>query len=606
MTKKQKKLLTKIIAAAVLFIAGLALPFEKFNIIPLLAAYAIVGYAVIIKAVKNIAHGQIFDENFLMLIATVGAIILGEYDEAVVVMLLYQVGELFESIAVGRSRDSISSLIDLTPECANVLRDGEICEIDPEEVQIGDIIVIKSGEKVPLDGVVTGGETSLDTSALTGESVPREIKTGDEILSGCINIGGTVKVKVTKEFENSTVSRIMYLVEEATGNKSKSESFITRFAKYYTPAVVAAAVLLALVPSIITHDVSKWVSRALLFLVVSCPCALVISVPLGFFCGIGRASKSGILIKGSNYLEMLSKAEIAAFDKTGTLTKGKFCVEEIHAVSMSDEELLSLCAHAEAYIDHPIAQSVRNSFGEKINYEIVKDTKQITGCGVSCVILGKEVLVGNAELMERSSVAYEKAETPLTVLYAAVGGVYAGFIVVADEIKEETVKAVRDMKSLGVKKTVMLTGDNEKVGAYIGEKAGLDTVFGSLLPEDKAQKLSELKKEGIVVYTGDGLNDAPVIAEADIGVAMGAMGSDAAIEAADVVIMDDNIMKLPEAIKIGRKTMRLVKENIVFALVIKFGVMILGTVGLANMWLAVFADVGVSIIAILNSLRGQK
>lgn len=606
MTKKQKKLLTKIICSAVLFIIGFVLPFEKYKLIPFLMAYAVVGYAVIIKAFKNIAHGQIFDENFLMLIATVGAIALGEYDEAVAVMLLYQVGELFESIAVGRSRDSISSLINLAPEYANVLKNGEICEIDPEEVETGDIIVIKSGEKVPLDGIVIEGETSLDTSALTGESVPRDIKTGDEILSGCINIGGTVRVEVTKEFEDSTVSRIMYLVEEATSNKSKSESFITRFAKYYTPAVVAAAVILTVVPSVITHDISKWVSRALLFLVVSCPCALVISVPLGFFCGIGRASKNGILIKGSNYLELLSKAEIAAFDKTGTLTKGRFHVEEINSVSMSNDELLSLCAHAEGYIDHPIAESVRNAYGKKIDLSCVTQTKQITGCGVSCFISGRQVLVGNAELMERNSIAYDKNESPLTVLYAAVDGVFAGSIIVADEIKEETVKAIGELKALGINRTVMLTGDNEKVGAYIGKKAGLDEVCGSLLPEGKAQRLSLLRKDGVTVYTGDGLNDAPVIAEADIGVAMGAMGSDAAIEAADIVIMDDNIMKLPQAIRIGRKTMRLVRENIVFALVIKFGVMVLGTLGLANMWLAVFADVGVSILAILNSLRGQK
>lgn len=606
MTVKQKKLLIKITVAAVLFAAGLVLPAGNLRIAALMAAYAVVGYAVIIKAAVNIAHGQIFDENFLMLIATVGAIALGEYNEAVVVMLLYQIGELFESVAVGRSRDSISSLIDLASEYANVIKDGEICRIDPEEVETGDIIVIKSGEKVPLDGIIIEGETSVDTSALTGESVPSEKGIGDEILSGCINIGSAVRVRVTKEFENSTVSRIMYLVEEASGNKSKSESFITRFARYYTPAVVICAVLLALIPSLITHDISKWVGRSLLFLVVSCPCALVISVPLGFFCGLGRASKSGILIKGSNFLEILAKADTAVFDKTGTLTEGVFCVERVNAASTGEDELLEICAYAEGYIDHPIAHSVKNAYGKKIDLEKVENVKQLTGFGVSCIVGGKAVLVGNAALMEKNAIEFERVNSALTVLYVAVENVYAGSIVIADKIKSQTKNAINEIKSLGIKNTVMLTGDNEKVGEYIAKKAGLDSFYGSLLPEGKTEKLEELKKSGVVVYTGDGLNDAPVIALADVGVAMGAMGSDAAIEAADIVIMDDNIMKLPLAIKIGRKTMRIVKENIIFALVIKFGVMILGAFGMASMWLAVFADVGVSILAIINSLRGQR
>ena len=606
MTKKQKKSLTKIIIAAVLFTVGLILPFEEYKIIPFLVAYIIVGYSPIIKAFKNLFSGQIFDENFLMLIATVGAIVLREYSEAVAVMLFYQVGELFESIAVGKSRKSISALVDLAPEFANkITSGGEIEQIEPEIIEVGDILLVKPGEKIPVDGVITKGSTSLDTSALTGESLPREAKQNDEVLSGCINLGAAIEIKALKEFENSAVSKIMYLVEEAASNKSKSESFITRFARYYTPAVVGVAVLVAVVPSLITHEWAKWISRALLFLVVSCPCALVISVPLSFFCAIGRASKKGILIKGSNFIELIAKADTAVFDKTGTLTKGSFHVEKIEPYNdVTSEELLKICAYAESYIDHPIANSVKNAYGEKIDLSAVEETVQHTGCGVESVVFGKQVLVGNAELMKRNNIAYTEADCDLTVLYCAMGKEYMGYIVVADEVKDESVKTVDRLNKLGINETVMLTGDNEKIGNYIGKKVGLSKVFASLLPTDKVDRLKEIKNDGkTVIYTGDGLNDAPVIIEADVGIAMGSMGSDAAIEAADIVIMDDNISKLPEAIKISRKTMKIVKENIVFALGIKFAIMVLGLFGLANMWLAVFADVGVSILAILNAMR---
>ena len=606
LTKKQKTLLTKIIVSAVLYAAGLLIPFEAAKVALYLVAYAVVGYSVIIKAAKNIAHGQVFDENFLMLVATVGAFGLKDFAEAVAVMLFYQVGELFESVAVGRSRDSVSRLINLAPDFANKKVNGEIVEVMPEEVEIGDTIIVKAGEKIPLDGKVVSGETTIDTSALTGESMPRELKVGDEALSGYINLGGTIEIEVTKEFEDSCVSKIMYLIEEASSQKAKSESFITKFAKVYTPCVVAAAVLLAVVPTILGGSFTEWLSRALLFLVVSCPCALVISVPLTFFCAIGRASKSGILIKGSNFLELLSKSKIAVFDKTGTLTKGKFSVQSVTPNNVSKEELTEICAYAEGYIDHPIAQSVKRAYGKKIDLDRVQNTTQLTGFGVRATVDGKEVYVGNAKLMEQQGIEFEKLDSPFTILYAAVDGVYYGCIEIADEVKEHSAQAVKELKESGIEKTVMLTGDNEKIGKFIGDKIGLDEVHAGLLPSDKSRELKEIKKDGITVYTGDGLNDAPVIVEADVGIAMGALGSDAAIEAADIVIMDDDIAKLPTAIKISRKTMRLVNENIWFALIVKFAIMILGALGIANMWLAVFADVGVSVIAILNALRVQK
>lgn len=606
MTKKQKNLLTKIVIAAVLYAVGLLISSETAKIVLYIAAYLVIGYSVIIKAAKNIVHGQIFDENFLMLIATIGAFALKDYPEAVAVMLFYQVGELFESVAVGRSRASVSQLIDLAPDFANKKINGEIVEVMPEEVEVGDIIIVKAGEKIPLDGKVVSGETTIDTSALTGESMPRELEIGDEALSGCINLGGTIEIEVTKEFEDSCVSKIMYLIEEASSQKAKSESFITKFAKVYTPCVVAAAVLLAVMPTLFGGNFSEWLSRALLFLVVSCPCALVISVPLTFFCAIGKASKNGILIKGSNFLELLNKAEIAVFDKTGTLTKGEFSVQSITTNGISEAELAEICAYAEGYIDHPIAQSVKRAYGQKIDLDRVIDTVQLTGFGVEATVDGRKVYVGNAKLMEQLEISFERKDSPFTILYAAVDGVYVGCIEIADEIKEHSSEAVKALKESGIRKTVMLTGDNEKIGSFIGEKIGLDEVHAGLLPSDKSDELKKIKQEGITVYTGDGLNDAPVIVEADVGIAMGALGSDAAIEAADIVIMDDDIAKLPTAIKISRKTMRLVKENIVFALTVKFAIMILGALGFANMWLAVFADVGVSIIAILNALRVQK
>lgn len=606
LTKKQKTLLTKIIVSAVLYVVGLIVPNETAKIILYIAAYAVVGYTVVIKAAKNIAHGQIFDENFLMLIASIGAFGLKDYPEAVAVMLFYQVGELFESIAVGRSRASVGELVNLAPDFANKKINGEIVEVMPEEVEVGDIIIVKAGEKIPLDGKVVLGETTVDTSALTGESIPRELKIGDDALSGCINLDGTIEIEVTKEFENSCVSKIMYLIEEASGRKAKTESFITRFARYYTPCVVAAAVLLAVVPSLIWGNFSQWISRALLFLVVSCPCALVISVPLTFFCAIGKASTEGILIKGSNFLELLDKAEIAVFDKTGTLTKGKFSVQSVTANGVSKDELVEISALAEGYIDHPIALSVKNAYGKKIDLDRVENTTQLTGFGVKATVDGKEVYVGNAELMKKQNVSFEEVDSPFTILYTAVEGKYFGCIEIADEIKEHSPDAIEALKLYGIKKTVMLTGDNEKIGKAIGEKIGLDEVQAGLLPTDKSQHLSKIKQDGVTVYTGDGLNDAPVIVEADVGIAMGALGSDAAIEAADIVIMDDDISKLPQAVKLSRKTMRLVKENIIFALAVKFAIMILGALGFANMWLAVFADVGVSMIAILNALRVRR
>lgn len=607
MTAKQKKLLIKIIVSSAVFVIALLLPFDKYKIIPFLISYFILGYSVILKALKNISHGQIFDENFLMLIATLGAFALKEYPEAVAVMLFYQVGELFESVAVGRSRKSISDLVNIVPEFANKMIDGQITQVMPEEVEIGDIIIVKTGEKIPLDGIVVSNGATVETSALTGESLPRELAKGDEALSGCINLGETMEIKVTKEFEDSTASKIMYLVEEAASQKAATESFITKFARRYTPAVVIAAVIIAIVPSIITGEWAEWISRALLFLVVSCPCALVVSVPLTFFCSIGKASKSGVLIKGSNFIEMLAKADVAVFDKTGTLTCGKFAVVDVNPYNIDKDEFIRYLAFAESYIDHPIAQSVKALYKGQIDYDEISNSKQLPGFGVSGVIDGKTVLAGNEALMKKEGIEYEKAETDLTVIYGAVDGKFIGWLTVADQVKTESKNAISNLKESGIKQTVMLTGDQEKIGNYVANKTGIDKVYSGLLPEDKAQKLKEIKSEnGTVIYTGDGLNDAPVLVEADVGIAMGAMGSDAAIEAADVVIMDDNVSKIPLAVKISKKTMKIVRENIVFALGIKFAIMILGVFGLANMWMAVFADVGVSILAILNALRVQK
>ncbi|MBQ6873073.1 MAG: cadmium-translocating P-type ATPase [Clostridia bacterium] len=604
MTKKQKKLLTKIIVSGILFVGGFIVPYEWVSLLLFVAAYLTVGYSVIIKAVKNIRQGQVFDENFLMLVATLGAFALREYSEAVAVMLFYQVGELFESIAVGRSRKSVSELINIVPEYANIMVDGELTQVMPEEVEVGDIIIVRTGEKIAIDGIIVSGQTVIESSALTGESVPTEAAVGDEVLSGCINLGSTIEIRTTKEFEDSTASKIMYLVEEASSRKAKTESFITKFARKYTPCVVIAAAVIALVPSIITGDWATWVSRALLFLVVSCPCALVISVPLTFFCSIGRASASGILIKGSNFLELAAKAEVAVFDKTGTLTEGRFEVAEIKTYGVAENELKYYLALAESYVDHPIARCIAQLSNEGKDHDEVTDVKQLPGFGVSAVINGKTLLAGNEALMERNNIEYVKSESELTVVYAAVDGQFVGYVTVADRVKDRAEKAIFRLRKNGIKKTVMLTGDKEKIGRYVADKTGIDEFYAELLPDQKVERLCEIRQNGqSVIFVGDGLNDAPVLTEADIGIAMGALGSDAAIEAADIVIMDDDIEKVALTVEISRKTLRIVRQNIIFALGIKFAIMLLGIFGFANMWMAVFADVGVSVIAILNALR---
>lgn len=604
MTKKQKKLLTKIIVSGILFVGGFIVPYEWVSLLLFVAAYLTVGYSVIIKAVKNIRQGQVFDENFLMLVATLGAFALREYSEAVAVMLFYQVGELFESIAVGRSRKSVSELINIVPEYANIMVDGELTQVMPEEVGVGDIIIVRTGEKIAIDGIIVSGQTVIESSALTGESVPTEAAVGDEVLSGCINLGSTIEIRTTKEFEDSTASKIMYLVEEASSRKAKTESFITKFARKYTPCVVIAAAVIAIVPSLITGDWATWVSRALLFLVVSCPCALVISVPLTFFCSIGRASASGILIKGSNFLELAAKAEVAVFDKTGTLTEGRFEVAEIKTYGVAENELKYYLALAESFVDHPIARCIAQLSNEEKEHDEVTDVKQLPGFGVSAVINGKTLLAGNEALMERNDIEYVKSESELTVVYAAVDGQFVGYVTVADRVKDRAEKAIFRLRKNGIKKTVMLTGDKEKIGRYVADKTGIDEFYAELLPDQKVERLCEIRQNGqSVIFVGDGLNDAPVLTEADIGIAMGALGSDAAIEAADIVIMDDDIEKVALTVEISRKTLRIVRQNIIFALGIKFAIMLLGIFGFANMWMAVFADVGVSVIAILNTLR---
>lgn len=604
MTKKQKKLLTKIIVSGILFVGGFIVPYEWVSLLLFVAAYLTVGYSVIIKAVKNIRQGQVFDENFLMLVATLGAFALREYSEAVAVMLFYKVGELFESIAVGRSRKSVSELINIVPEYANIMVDGELTQVMPEDVEVGDIIIVRTGEKIAIDGIIVSGQTVIESSALTGESVPTEAAVGDEVLSGCINLGSTIEIRTTKEFEDSTASKIMYLVEEASSRKAKTESFITKFARKYTPCVVIAAAVIALVPSLITGDWATWVSRALLFLVVSCPCALVISVPLTFFCSIGRASASGILIKGSNFLELAAKAEVAVFDKTGTLTEGRFEVAEIKTYGVAENELKYYLALAESFVDHPIARCIAQLSNEGNDHDEVTDVKQLPGFGVSAVINGKTLLAGNEALMERNDIEYVKSESDLTVVYAAVDGQFVGYVTVADRVKDRAEKAIFRLRKNGIKKTVMLTGDKEKIGRYVADKTGIDEFYAELLPDQKVERLCEIRQNGqSVIFVGDGLNDAPVLTEADIGIAMGALGSDAAIEAADIVIMDDDIEKVALTVEMSRKTLRIVRQNIIFALGIKFAIMLLGIFGFANMWMAVFADVGVSVIAILNALR---
>lgn len=604
MTKKQKRLLGKIIVSGVLFVCALVLPYESVSAIMFVAAYLTVGYSVIVKAVKNIGHGQVFDENFLMLIATLGAFALREFSEAVAVMLFYQVGELFESIAVGRSRKSVSELINIVPEYANVRIDGKLVQVMPEEVETGDIIIVRTGEKIAIDGVIVSGNTIIEGAALTGESIPIEAYEGDEVLSGCINLGGTIEIRTTKEFEDSTASKIMYLVEEASSRKAKTEGFITKFARKYTPCVVLAAAVIAIVPSLITGDWATWISRALLFLVVSCPCALVISVPLTFFCSIGKASASGILIKGSNFIELAAKASVAVFDKTGTLTEGRFEVAEIKAYGVAEDELKEYLSLAESYVDHPIARCIAQLRPACASGNDVFDVKQLPGFGVSAVINGKPFLAGNGALMEHERIEYTDTDRDLTVVYAALDGQFVGYVTVTDKVKEKAEKTVSRLKKSGIRKTVMLTGDKKKIGRYVANKTGIDEFYAELLPNEKVERLCGIKADGqTVIFAGDGLNDAPVLTEADVGIAMGALGSDAAIEAADIVIMDDDIEKVALTIEISRKTLRIVRENIVFALGVKFAIMLLGIFGFANMWMAVFADVGVSVIAILNALR---
>lgn len=615
MNKRQKRDLYRIIIALVLFVPlfimehmGLfeQLPYSWIALLLCLVPYLVVGYDVIKKAIHNIKNGQIFDENFLMMIATFGAFVVSEYIEAVAVMLFYQVGELFQSYAVGKSRESITALMEICPEYANLEVDGEIEEVDPDDVEIGSIVLIKPGEKVPLDGVVIEGESFLDTSALTGESVPRKISVGEDIISGCINGSGTLRVCVTKEFDDSTVAKILELVENATNKKAKVENFITRFAKYYTPFVTIAALILAIVPPIILQDNwLVWLERACTFLVVSCPCALVISVPMGFFGGIGAASKEGVLVKGSNYLELLSEMDTIVFDKTGTLTNGVFEVTEVHAIGMEQEELLQMAASVESYSTHPIAESI--CMANKLEIEKAVEVEEISGRGVSGTIDGKHILAGNYKLMQKYEIDCELYEGNGTVVYIAVDGAYAGYIVISDTIKNGIKEAIKSLKKSGVSKTVMLTGDRKEAALAVAKEVGVDEVHYELLPANKVEKVEELlavageKKR--VAFVGDGINDAPVLARADIGIAMGSLGSDAAIEAADIVIMDDDIRKISNVIKISRKTMAIVKQNIVFALGVKGLVLILGAIGKASMWAAVFADVGVAVIAILNSMR---
>lgn len=605
-----KRLWRIIIGAAVLATAVLlSLNNEWLQIALFIISYIIVGGDVVKRAVKNIFKGQVFDENFLMSIATIGAFFIGEYPEGVAVMLFYQVGELFQSYAVGKSRKSIASLMDIRSDYANVKKGDELVKVDPDEVQIGDIIVIKAGEKIPLDGKVIEGSSMIDTSALTGESVPREVEVGSDILSGCININGVITAEVTKEFGESTVSKILDLVENASSKKSNSEQFITKFARYYTPVVVIIAVFLAIIPPLVIDGAtfSDWIYRALAFLVVSCPCALVISIPLSFFGGIGGASKKGVLVKGSNYLEALAETEIVVFDKTGTLTKGVFNVQEIHPEGVSKEELLELTAHAESYSNHPISLSLKRAYSKEIDNGRISDVEEISGHGVIATVDGKKVMVGNIKLMKMMDIPYFKRELIGTIVHVAVNNKYIGYIVIADEVKEDSAQAIKELKAANIKQTVMLTGDNESIGSKVAKELGLDKVYAELLPVDKVEKLEELfsqkSKKGKLAFVGDGINDAPVLARADIGIAMGGLGSDAAIEAADVVIMTDEPSKIATTMKISKKTLKIAHQNIVFAIGIKIIVLILSAFGITTMWAAIFADVGVTIIAVLNAFR---
>lgn len=624
MSRKQKKMLVRIIVTAVLF-AGLFV-FEKFvpitsrilRLAVYMVPYLVISYDILKKAFKGIIKGQVFDENFLMAVASVGAVAIavyenGSYNEAVAVMLFYQIGELFQSYAVGKSRRSISELMDIRPDYANIEVDGKIKQVDPDEVEVGSIIVVSAGEKIPIDGVIVEGSTTLDTAALTGESVPRSVKESDEVISGCINLTGTVRIRTTKPFGESTVSKILDLVENSSSKKSKSEQFISKFARIYTPAVCGGALALALLPPVVSLIIGKdamwltWIYRALTFLVISCPCALVISIPLSFFAGIGGASKEGVLVKGSNYLETLSKTKIVVFDKTGTMTKGNFEVTEIAPVGVENNELLRLAAYAESYSSHPISKSIKSAYGKEIDNAKISDVNEISGNGVLAVVDGKKVAAGNSKLMDKLGVEYTSCSKVGTVVYVAVDGKYCGYILISDALKPTSVSAVKAMKDCGVRKTVMLTGDSKKVADAVAKELGADEVYSELLPADKVSQVERLladkgEKEKLA-FVGDGINDAPVLSRADVGIAMGALGSDAAIEAADIVLMDDDPMKISKVIKISSKCLRIVNENIYFALGVKALCLILGAVGIANMWVAIFADVGVMVLAVLNAIR---
>ncbi|WP_454969951.1 heavy metal translocating P-type ATPase [Eubacterium sp.] len=624
MSRKQKKMLVRIIVTAVLF-AGLFV-FEKF--VPItsrilrfavyMVPYFVISYDILKKAFKGIIKGQVFDENFLMAVASLGAVAIavyenGSYNEAVAVMLFYQIGELFQSYAVGKSRRSISELMDIRPDYANLEIDGKTQQVDPDEVEVGSIIVVSAGEKIPIDGVIVEGSTTLDTSSLTGESVPRNAKENDEVISGCINLSGTVKIRTTKPFGESTVSKILDLVENSSSKKSKSEQFISKFARIYTPAVCGGALALALIPPVVSLIIGNeamwltWIYRALTFLVISCPCALVISIPLSFFAGIGGASKEGVLVKGSNYLETLSKTKIVVFDKTGTMTKGKFEVTEIAPIGIDRGELLRLTAYAESYSSHPISRSIKDAYGKEIDASKISDVNEISGNGVLAIVDSRKIAAGNNRLMDKLGVEYTACDKVGTVVYVAVDGKYCGYILIADALKPTSVSAVRELKKCGVRKTVMLTGDSKKVADEVAKELGADEVYSELLPADKVSQVERLLADKVekekLAFVGDGINDAPVLSRADIGIAMGALGSDAAIEAADIVLMDDDPMKISKAIKISSKCLRIVNENIYFALGVKALCLILGAVGIANMWVAIFADVGVMVLAVLNAIR---
>lgn len=615
MSKKQKKVLIRIIVAAVLMVALKLLPLEGYvEFILFMIPYLIIGYDILKKAWKGILNKQVFDENFLMAIATVGAIALGEYTEGVAVMLFYQIGELFQSYAVGKSRKNISELMDIRPDYANIEEDGKLVQVDPDEVEIGSVIVVRPGEKIPLDGIVVEGSSTLNTGALTGESIPKEVESGDEVISGCININGLLKIETTKEFGESTVSKILDLVENASSKKSRSENFISKFARIYTPAVCYGALALAVLPPLLRMTLmglnpewGEWVYRALTFLVISCPCALVISIPLSFFAGIGGASHAGVLVKGSNYLETLSKTKYVVFDKTGTMTQGVFEVVGVHHPSMEEERLLEYAALAETYSSHPISKSLREAYGKDLDQTRVCDVEEISGHGVLAKVDGIAVAAGNKKLMDRLGIVCEECSHVGTVVHVAVDGVYAGHALISDKLKPYAKEAIEELKKAGVTKTVMLTGDAVNVAEQVAKELGIREVYSELLPGDKVAKVEELLAEknerDKLAFVGDGINDAPVLSRADIGIAMGALGSDAAIEAADIVLMDDDPLKIAKAIKISRKCIGIVYQNIVFAIGIKILCLILGALGIANMWLAIFADVGVMVLAVLNAIR---